>query len=107
MSYTRIQINDDKTYSVFWSDAFYPLFHPYYIRGSYFNVMYRLFGLLPRDFYHYIGATYNATFRKSPVLANYIYVRFNKQSDAERFAAEVNHRIEYCVKRGDFISHTT
>ena len=103
MKYTRIQDNaEDNTFSIFWSDNFYAIFQPYCGTGSYNNIYYRLFGLRPRDFYHYVGANYNATFRKSPVLARHVYMRFANKNDAIRFANEIDRRIEYCVHRGDF-----
>ena len=102
MKYTRIVQNEDKSYSVYFNDDFYTIFYQYYDGDSYFNVVYRLFGLLPQDFYHYIGATYHAYFKPSKYLSNFIYTLFKEKNDAIKFANEIDNRIEYCVKRGDF-----
>ena len=102
MSYTRIEQNPDKTYSLYFNDNFYTIFTPYYRSGSYYTILYRLFGLLPQDFYHYAGATYHATFKPSPHLKSNIYMLFSNKNDIMAFANEIDKRISYCVKRGDF-----
>lgn len=102
MSYTWIKQNDNKTYSVFFDDEFYKLFHQYYIKGSYENVLYRLFGLLPQDFYHYVGATFHASYRPSQSLHSLIYMEFINRKDAIMFANEIDRRITYCKAHGVF-----
>lgn len=102
MKYTTIAVNDDNTYSIYFSDAFYTLVKSTYHNESYFNIYYRLFGLLPQDFYHYVGATYNAKFVPCPHLQNLIYMRFTTKQFAELFCKEVDKRITYFANRGDF-----
>ena len=102
MSYTRIEQNDDKTYSIFFDDSFYKIFYQFYNGNSYFNVLYRLFGLLPQDFYHMVGARYNAIYKPSPYLKTLIYMQFKNKSDAIKFANEIDKRIDFYNNRGDF-----
>lgn len=102
MKYTRIVQNEDKSYSIYFDDDFYTIFYQYYEGDSYFNIVYRLFGLLPQDFYHYVGATYNAYFKPSKYVNGFIYTLFKEKKDAIKFANEIDKRIDYCVKRGDF-----
>ena len=102
MNFTRIEQEDDGLYSVYFSDLFYDYFSPYYNHlGSYFNIFYRLFDLLPQDFYHMVGSNYNAIFKPNPALQQQIYMRF-KKTDAEKFCNEINSRIQYCINLGDF-----
>ena len=48
---------DNDTYVIKMTDKFYKYTLPYF-NQSYFNILYRLFNLLPKDFYHYIGYKY-------------------------------------------------
>jgi hypothetical protein len=64
--------------------------------------MYRLFNLLPKDFYHYVGFKYKAQFQKSKYLSNFVRMSFKKEPDAKEFCKELNRRFHYCVERGDF-----
>ena len=92
---------DNDVYVIMMTDKFYNYTLPYY-NDSYNNIMYRLFNLLPKDFYHYIGYKYNAQFQKSKYLANFVKTSFKKKEDAENFCKECNRRFQYCVERGDF-----
>ena len=102
MTYTRIEKNEDGYYSFYFNDNFYNLFQPHYSGGSYHNVLWRLFGLAPQDFYHYLGAHYNANFKPSSIISFHIYPLFTTKEDAIAFTNEVDKRITYCVNRGDF-----
>ena len=102
MIYTKVDTNEDFTYTVFFTQPFYDIFEKYYTHGSYVTLLYRLFGMLPQDFYHYIGAQYHATFKPSPYVENLIYVRFKNKNDAINYANEIDRRITYCFNRGDF-----
>lgn len=102
IKYIQIVEAEDKLYLIYFSPKFYDLFDLFYKpEGSYYNILYRLFGLLPQDFYHMLAKEYHAIFQKSPVLKNHVYVRF-KHADALTFCNEINRRIEYCIQRGDF-----
>lgn len=102
MSYLTIEQNDDKTFSFHFSSNFYNIFTPYYRGGSYFNILYRLFGLLPQDFYHMLGAKYHATFVPSKLVKFVIYTKFSNKADIINFANEVDKRINYLIKSADF-----
>ena len=103
MKLTRIVTNDDNTYSLYFDEDFYKYFNPYYVKSSYYNILYRIFGLLPQDFYHYIGATYNAQFKPSPIIKGFIYTQFKNKNDIIQFANEVDKRLTQIIKREDFI----
>lgn len=101
MVYTKLEQMDDNLYSIYFTDKFYTIFRPYYKDGSYFNILYRLFNLLPQDYYHMIGKEYNAIFKPSSVLKNHIYIRFKKE-DGIKLCAEIDRRLQYCIDREDF-----
>jgi hypothetical protein len=92
---------DNDNYTIMMTENFYKYTLPYY-NDSYFNIMYRLFNLLPKDFYHYVGFKYKAQFQKSKYLSNFVKMSFKKESDAKEFCKECNRRFHYCVERGDF-----
>ena len=100
--YFKIEQDENKNYEVRMTEKFYEHAYPFYKKDSYFNIFYRLFNLLPKDFYHYIGYKYNAQFQKSKYLANFVKTSFKKKEDAENFCKECNRRFQYCVERGDF-----
>lgn len=93
MKYFRIDKEEDNTYTVWFSDAFYKLFQPYYKGGSYWNTMYRLFGLKPQDFYHYCGFTFHAFYKPSDCIRN-VKMFFTNKKDAEAFCREAERRLE-------------
>lgn len=97
--YFRIEENENK-YTIKMTDKFYEYTTPYF-HQSYLNIMYRLFNLLPRDFYHYVGYTYHASFQKSKYI-NFIHTYFENIKDAKEFCKELNKRFQYCVDRKDF-----
>jgi hypothetical protein len=92
---------DSDNYIIMMTEKFYKYTTPYF-NNSYFNIMYRLFNLLPKDFYHYVGFKYKAQFQKSKYLSNFVKMSFKKESDAKEFCKELNRRFHYCVERGDF-----
>lgn len=102
MNFTEIRKDDDGTYRVYFNENFYSCFIAYYDGDSYFNIYYRLFGLPPKDFYHFLGAKYNAQFKRSSTTPNLIHHYFSKREDAIAFANEVDRRLNYCRSRGDF-----
>ena len=102
MSYVKIEQNEDFTFSIAFTEKFYEVFEKYYKGGSYFNILFRLFGMLPQDFYHYVDAVYGASFKPSKFLMNFIHMSFKVKDNAIRFADEIDRRIKYCVDRGDF-----
>ena len=97
--YFRIE-EDENKYSIKMTENFYKYTTPYF-HQSYFNIMYRLFDLMPRDFYHYVGDTYHAVFQKSKYI-NFIHMYFENIKDAKEFCKELNKRFQYCVDRKDF-----
>lgn len=98
--YFKVEQDEDQ-FDIKMTDKFYKLALPYF-HDSYFNIMYRLFNLLPKDFYHYVGYKYHARFQKSKYLSNFIKMSFKEEKDANDFCKELNRRFQYCVTRGDF-----
>ena len=97
--YFRIE-EDENKYSIKMTENFYKYTTPYF-HQSYFNIMYRLFNLMPRDFYHYVGYTYHAVFQKSKYI-NFIHRYFENINDAKQYCKELNSRFQYCVDREYF-----
>ena len=91
---------DNDIYVIMMTDKFYKYTLPYF-NQSYFNILYRLFNLLPKDFYHYIGTTYHAQFQKSKYI-RHVHMTFKNEKDAKNFCNELNRRFHYCIERGDF-----
>ena len=102
MKYVFIDTYEDGTYQVGYERDLIELFQNYCTGGTYHTIIYRLFGLLPQDFYHYLAQEYHAIFQRSPYLKSYIRVKFSKQTDAIRFAQEIETRLKYFIDRGDF-----
>ena len=75
--YYRIEEYEGKYY-IKMTDKFYNLTIKYFAH-SYLNLMYRLFDMLPRDFYHYVGFVYNASFQKNKYInfINMFFISFN------------------------------
>lgn len=101
MKYVKIE-EVENMYALYFTDAFYEIASPLYHNESYFNIYYRLFGLLPKDFYTYIGSEYHAIFIPCSFLQDFVYTRFKTKQDITIFAAEVDKRLQYFVNRGDF-----
>jgi hypothetical protein len=99
--YFKIEQDENKNYEVRMTEKFYKYACPFYKKDSYFNIFYRLFNLLPKDFYHYIGTTYHAQFQKSKYI-RHVHMTFKNEKDAKNFCNELNRRFHYCVERGDF-----
>ena len=99
--YFKIEQDENKNYEVKMTEKFYEHAYPFYKKDSYFNIFYRLFNLLPKDFYHYIGVQYHAQFQKSKYI-RYVKMSFKKEEDAKDFCKELNRRFHYCIIRGDF-----
>ena len=99
--YFKIEQDENKNYEVRMTEKFYEHAYPFYKKDSYFNIFYRLFNLLPKDFYHYIGVQYHAQFQKSKYI-RYVKMSFKKEEDAKDFCKELNRRFHYCIIRGDF-----
>ena len=99
--YFKIAQDENKTYEVRMTEKFYKYACPFYKKDSYYNIIYRLFNLLPKDFYHYIGTTYHAQFQKSKYI-RHVHMTFKNEKDAKNFCNELNRRFHYCVERGDF-----
>lgn len=97
MKYFDCQKEEDNTFSICFTDAFYKLFSPYYKGRSYWNIMYRLWGLMPRDFYHYCGFTYNAYFKPSDCI-RHVKMFFLNKKDAENFCRDTERRLEDASK---------
>ena len=98
--YFRVE-QDNDIYTIMMTDKFYK-YTVHYFNDSYNNIMYRLFNLLPKDFYHYVGFKYKAQFKKSQYLSNFIKMSFKEKENANEFCKELNRRFHYCVMRGDF-----
>ena len=99
--YFKIEQDENKNYEVKMTEKCYEYAYPFYKKDSYFNIFYRLFNLLPNDFYHYIGVQYHAQFQKSKYI-RYVKMSFKKEEDAKDFCKELNRRFHYCIIRGDF-----
>ena len=99
--YFEIEQDKDKNYEIKMTDKFYNYMLPFYKKDSYFNIFYRLFNLLPKDFYHYIGTTYHAQFQRNKYI-RYVKMSFKDEKNAKKFFKELNRRFQYCVERGDF-----
>ena len=107
MKYTKLEQYENGTYGIYFTDNFYNLFERYYQPGnyfnSYFNILFRLFGLLPQDFYHMVGSQYKAIFQPDPYYKHHIRLQFKTKQDGEQFLKEIDRRIEYFAKQEDFI----
>lgn len=84
-------------YTVRLSNEFYKYVTPYYKGDSYWNIVYRLYNLLPYDFYHYISSVYHAHYRKMDKI-RWFKILFYDKKDCEAFCRDLNTRMEYCVK---------
>lgn len=102
MKYFSVEKNEEGNFSIEMTSDFYKFTSPHYKKGSYFNVLYRLFGLLPQDFYHYVGSQYGAQFKKNKYI-RHVNMTFREKEKATEFCKELNRRFHYCVQRGDFI----
>lgn len=102
MTYTEIDTYDNGTFYVRFTHAYVDLFKEYCTGGTYTNILYRLFGLLPQDFYHYLNKQYNASFQPNPYVKRHIRIQFKNKNDAIQFANEIDKRIKYFVDKGDF-----
>lgn len=92
---------DEDCYIIYMKEKFYDYCSPYANGQSFFNITYRLFNLLPKDFYHYVGYKYHAQFKKCDFL-RFVRMTFKEEKDAKDFCKELNRRFHYCVQRGDF-----
>lgn len=102
-NYTKLEQWDNGPYQIYFSDNFYDLFTPYYKPcGSYFNVMYRLFGLLPHEFFQWCAREFNAIVEPNPYIKSHIRMCFKNKNDANRLCKEINTRINYYVEQGRF-----
>lgn len=95
------EMPDDKTLiAIRMTDEFYEFFSarnldketPHF---SFFNIFFRLYGLMPKDFFQYISATYSATIMVRPSGAIRFY--FTKQTNADDFIHDANARMRYLV----------
>lgn len=102
MIYTMIDTYENDTYYIRFTHEFINLFKQYCTGGSYVTILYRLFGLLPQDFYHYLNKEYNATFQPNPYIKRHIRVQFKNKTDVIKYANEIDKRIKYFIDRGDF-----
>lgn len=100
MTYIKIEQNFDNNYELFFTNEFYKVFSPFYTgHNSYFNVMFRVFGLLPQDFYHYVGAVYGASFQPHKYIRKYITMFWKDKKLATKFAQELDNRISYFARQ--------
>ena len=99
--YFMIEQNEDKLFEIRMTEKFYKIVSPFYKKDSYFNIFYRLFNLLPKDFYHYVGYKYHAVFQKSKYI-KFVKMMFKTKEEANVFCKEINRRLQYCVDREDF-----
>lgn len=84
------------------TNNFYRIMNKYYDGGSYHDVCFRLFGLLPGEYYKYISATYGAKLRRYDNSQRYVRVLFSNRNEAQALIKELNERMSYCVKMGFF-----
>ena len=101
-NYTKLEQYDNGTYGIFFNDAFSDLFAKYCTSGSYFTIVFRLFGLLPYDFFQWCAREFNATFEPNPYIKTHIRMQFKNKSDALKLCAKINARINYYVEQGRF-----
>ena len=99
--YFKIEQDENKNYKIKMTEKFYEYTYPFYKKDSYYNIFYRLFNLLPQDFYHYVGAQYNAYFQKDKQI-RFVKMFFKVEKEAQSFCKELNSRFQYCIERGDF-----
>lgn len=91
-NFFEIAQDENKNFVLSFTDTFYKKMSPYYRGDSYCNVLYRLFGLLPQDFYHYCGITYAAQFRPSESI-RHVQMYWTDKNNAEKFCKEANLRM--------------
>lgn len=92
-SFFEVKQNEKKEWELAFTSTFYDTMLPYYRGDSYWNVVYRLFGLLPQDCYHYCGFTYNALFRPSDSI-RHVYMYWTDKESAEALCRDLNKRME-------------
>ena len=97
--YFKIEKESNERYIIRMTDLFYKYCYPFYKRHSYFNILYRMYGLLPYDFYHYMSAKYNMHFEKGTCA---IISFFKTEKDAMNYCRDLNTRFDYCVKNKFF-----
>ena len=90
---------DNDVYVIMMTDKFYNYTLPYY-NDSYNNIMYRLFNLLPKDFYHYIGFKYKAQFKKSQYLSNFVKMSFKRKESENAWNHIKNKGSALCCSSG-------
>lgn len=95
-SFFKVEQNEQKEWELAFTPTFYDTMLPYYRGDSYWNVVYRLFGLLPQDFYHYCGYTYKALFRPSTNI-RYVYMYWTDKEGAGTLCRELNRRMEVAL----------
>lgn len=102
IKYFEVQCENKQVYTVEFTAPLYEFFKGSYVNGagsSYKNIYYRLFGLLPYDYFHYIAFTYKAKFKKMSI--RWMKTYFENKTDAERFANECNKRMNNALRRKD------
>lgn len=101
MKYVKADTNTiNGQWSIYFTAEFYEKFRQYYNHnGSYFNIFYRIFGLLPQDFYHMAAIKYGASFTPNPYYKNHILMFFKNKKDCEALCKEINIRLSYCAGR--------
>ena len=97
MKYFFAEDNCDGTYGIKMTKEFYNYMYPHFNNLPYFRIAYQLFGLLPQDFYHYVGAHYHAHFKKSDCLENLILMFFKNKADCEALCTELDNRFQRAV----------
>lgn len=100
MKYIKVEESFGGGYELFFTNEFYKVFSPYYNhKNSYFNMMFKVFGLLPQDFYHYVGSNYGASFRPHKYVKKHITMFWEDKKKATLFAQEVDKRITYFARQ--------
>ena len=97
IKYVKMDTNTiNSQWSIYFTAEFYNKFHQYYNHdGSYFNILYRVFGILPQDFYHMAAAVYNASFILNPYYKKHVLMVFKNKNDGERLCKEINTRLSH------------
>lgn len=88
---------EDNYYHICFTDDLYDKLRPFYNpagMNSYFNLFYRLFGLLPNNFFQYIQVTFNAKIKIDKPL-QFVTFYFQTKSEAEKFITELNRRMAW------------
>lgn len=88
---------EDNNFHIHFTDELYAKLRPFYDnsgRNSYFSLYFRMFGLLPYNFFQYVQVTFHARIKLDKVL-HFSAFSFPAKNDAEAFVTELEKRITW------------